>query len=111
MFRVDATSREGDRAQLRLLAAPLYRYEETKGELIDGALFAFVEATDPEVILLIEARRARDGTLAWQYGLARLNSVKLQAFYQDREVWSAPELPWRQVQDRSQPYFSLRIDE
>ena len=33
---------------MRLLAQPIYRYENTKGDLIDGALFAFVLGTDPE---------------------------------------------------------------
>ncbi len=106
-FRAEATSREGERSQLRLLSSPLYRCEKTEGDLIDGALFAFVQATDPDVVLLIEARR---GAAEWQYGLARLNSIALRAFFRDREVWSAPELPWRQVQDRSQPYFSRRFE-
>ena len=42
---------------MRLLAHPIYHYENTKGDLIDGGLFAFVQGTDPEVFLLVEARR------------------------------------------------------
>ncbi len=50
--------------ELRLLTQPIYRYENTSTDLIDGALFAFVQGTDPEVLLLIEARRD-DGGEQW----------------------------------------------
>ncbi len=56
-----------DKSELRLLPKPLYRYETNRPDLLDGALFAFVLATDPEVLLVIEARPA-DGTPIWQYG-------------------------------------------
>ena len=48
---------------LRLLSQPLYRYEKTEGDLVDGALFAFTLGTDPEALLFIEARVV-DGPLA-----------------------------------------------
>src|SRR5262245_29302153 len=35
-----------DREQLRLMPKPLYRYEPTSGQVIDGAVFAFVMGTD-----------------------------------------------------------------
>ena len=55
------TNREGVDRDMRLLAQPIYRYENTKGDLIDGGLFVFVLGTDPEVFLLIEARRPPSG--------------------------------------------------
>ena len=55
------TTREGVDRDMRLLAQPIYRYENTKGDLIDGGLFVFVLGTDPEVFLLIEARRPASG--------------------------------------------------
>lgn len=108
-FRVEATDRDDVESHLRLLTAPLYRYERTEHELVDGALFAFVQATDPDAVLLIEARRRSDGSTAWQFGLARLNSIELRAFHEDRQVWSAPELPWAAVQNRSRCYFSAPL--
>ncbi len=108
-FRVEATDRAEVESHLRLLTAPLYRYENTEQELIDGALFAFVQATDPDAVLLLEARRRSDGSTAWQFGLARLNSIELRAFHEDRQVWSAPELPWAEVQNRSRCYFSAPL--
>src|SRR5271156_2607058 len=38
--------------ELRLLSQPLFRYESKS----DGALFAFVMATDPEALLVIDER-------------------------------------------------------
>ena len=66
---------EKKRLELRLLPTPLYRYPAAKAEpvpkapgeatkttgVIDGAMFALLSeaGTDPEVLLLIEARRSR----------------------------------------------------
>jgi hypothetical protein len=83
-FQADKTDRQQDQRTLRLLTQPLYRYELSRDDLLDGALLALVEGTDPEVLLLIEARKTGE-RFGWQYALARLNSVRLQAKYKDRE--------------------------
>ena len=59
---------EGQRLELRLLPSPLYRYPTAKTGLIDGALFALVseDGTDPEVLLLVEARES-NGKVRWEY--------------------------------------------
>ena len=62
-FTARQTDRKDIDRDLRLLAQPIYRYEKTEGDLIDGGLFAFVLGTDPEAFLMIEARRI-DGTPA-----------------------------------------------
>jgi len=108
-FRADETSREGDQSPLRLLSQPIYRYQATKAPLLDGAMFAFVRATDPEIILLLEARNEAAGQAQWSYALARLNSCTMRVFYNDREVWSAAELPWSVVHDRAEPYFTVQF--
>ena len=51
---------------LRLLTQPIYKYETADS---GGALFAFVEGTDPEVFLMIEARTVDAGSV-WHYALA-----------------------------------------
>jgi hypothetical protein len=104
------TTREGVDRDMRLLAQPIYRYENTKGDLVDGGLFVFVIGTDPEAFLLIEARRTPGGTLQWQFGATRMNSVDLRIKRRDREVWSAPEIPWAQVWDGRQPYCVFRFE-
>jgi hypothetical protein len=77
---------EGERQELRLLTQPLYRYPTGEGDVVDGALFAFVMGTDPEVLLLLEARRSSE-KLSWQYGLARMNDCGVTVRHKDQEVW------------------------
>jgi hypothetical protein len=73
---------------LRLLTQPLNRYEPDRADLTDGALFAFVLATDPEALLVIEARPA-GGTPAWHYGFGRMSSKGLKAKHRGQLVWEA----------------------
>lgn len=63
--------------ELRLLNQPVHRYASESHGITDGALFAFVEATDPEVILILEAVTAGEKSY-WQYGLARMNAHGLK---------------------------------
>jgi hypothetical protein len=98
---------ENNRTELRLLPKPLYRYQTNRPELPDGALFAFVLTTDPEVLLVIEARPV-DGAAVWQYGFARMSMVNLRARHKDRDVW---RVDWAiAIQDSSEPYVTLRVD-
>ncbi len=81
---------EGKRWDLRLLPAPLYRYPEAKSGVVDGALFTLVSTagTDPEVLLLIEARE-EDGKLRWEYALGRFSDRSLYVQRKDKDVWSS----------------------
>jgi hypothetical protein len=73
---------------LRLLTQPLVRYAGDDQRPVDGALFAFARATDPDVLLLLEARsEAKGGAAKWHYALARMHCGALAMSYQDREVW------------------------
>jgi hypothetical protein len=108
-FTARQTARNGIDYEMRLLLQPLYRYEGTEGDLVDGALFAFVHAGDPEVFLLIEARKLGDSAL-WQYALARFNSIYLAVSHKGREVWTVqPIVPWESVLDRRQPYTAIML--
>jgi len=107
-FTARQTDRKDIDRDLRLLVQPIYRYEATEGDLIDGALFVFVLATDPEIFLQLEARRT-GGIPQWQFALARFNSVSLRVSYREREVWNAPTMPWNEVYDHARPYTTFRI--
>jgi hypothetical protein len=97
-FTATKTDRKGVTRPLRLLTQPLYRYESPGHGVVDGALFTFVEGTDPEVFLLIEAIRGEgEKAAAWRYALARMNSVNFRASHKDREVWSVPTITWQQA--------------
>ena len=74
--------------QLRLLRQPLYRYEHLTSGVVDGAIFAFVIANDPELLLQIEAVRTEATKLpTWQYRLIRMTSQQVEATLDGKPVW------------------------
>jgi hypothetical protein len=108
-FAATKHERDGAQQELRLLTQPIYRYAAPAQELLDGALFVFVQGTDPEVFLLLEAR-GREGQEAWQFALARMNGVGFNVRYQDREVWSVEAMPWRDIGSHAEAYTSFRFE-
>ena len=78
-----------DQEELRMFPQPIYRYHGPDPELLDGALFVFVQGTDPETLLMLEAVRTQTG-LQWQYDLVRRTSAALEGRYQGKTVWEAP---------------------
>jgi hypothetical protein len=79
-----------ERWELRLLSQPLYRYEKPEGDVIDGALFALVTSagTDPEVILVLEARQS-GGAPAWRWRAIRFSDSNLYVQRRGKEVWTS----------------------
>jgi hypothetical protein len=92
------------RNELRLLTQPLYRYAKEDGDILDGALFAFVEGNDPEVLLLLEAVSANGGkSHSWHFSMARMTGYRVSANLDGREVFSA--LPyWKNPRAVTDPY-------
>jgi hypothetical protein len=89
--------------ELRLLTQPVYRYASPSQKVVDGALFAFVQGTDPELILWLEAVGADDKP-EWRYALARMNSVSFRVSYQDKVVWDVGPMAWDDVRGHRLPY-------
>jgi hypothetical protein len=89
-FAGKSLSDQGVAWALRLLPQPLYRYESTDPDLLDGALFALVSSagTDPEILFLLEARKGPSGP-QWVFGAARFSDMNLWLTHKGREVWSA----------------------
>ncbi|MDB5306175.1 MAG: hypothetical protein JWO38_377, partial [Gemmataceae bacterium] len=58
--------------------------------VVDGAVFALVSeaGTDPEVLLVIEAREEA-GKLQWEYACGRFSDWELHVQRKDKEVWSS----------------------
>jgi hypothetical protein len=108
-FTADLVHPEKGRNALRLLPQPVYRYEKLPKDLVDGALFAFVQGTDPEVFLLIEAEKT-DAGVRWRYAASRMNMFELHLYLDDKEVWSAQQLAWSDVADRRGPYAIIVLD-
>lgn len=89
-FRCRLTDDSGKEEELRLLPTPLYRYKTDRQDLFDGAIFAFAQGTDPEVILLLEARRREGNSSHWQYAITRRSMLALEADLDGQRVWSVP---------------------
>lgn len=98
--------------ELRPLPQPLYRYESTDPEVIDGALFAFVSTagTDPEVFIVLDARRpAGASSPSWQYAVARFTDLDLWVRYKGAEVYQGKRIHWNEpIQDPKHRYRSFR---
>jgi hypothetical protein len=77
---------------LRMLSKPLARYGKPGSEVTDGALFAYVLTTDPEVFLMIEARTGRDGP-EWQYAFAPMSVYTLEGSCKKRVVCNLQSWP------------------
>ena len=90
------------RWELRMLAKPLLRYADEKADLLDGAMFALAHGTDPEVFILLEARKA-DGDYVWHYALAPMTGYALKVQLDGKETW---EVQWRKGPYKpSDPFF------
>ena len=108
-FSATSTDAKPGTWHLRLQSTPVYRYETTGGDLLDGAMFTFTQGTDPQMWLLIEARKTEAGH-QWQYAFARFDAkVEFRGRHKDLEVWSARQLvpPWKNVQDVRKPYIAI----
>lgn len=89
---------------LRRLTQPLHRYGRPEGPALDGAIFGFVMGTDPEVLLLIEARE-HEGKHRWEYALARMTGSICSAELDGKRVWEVPNWPW--TPDPTLPYITF----
>jgi hypothetical protein len=90
-FSGRSLSDQGQAWELRLLPQPLYRDEHSADpDVLNGALFTLVSSagTDPEIILLLEARKSQSGT-QWFYGAARFSDMNLWLKHKGNEVWSS----------------------
>jgi hypothetical protein len=116
-FSGEKTTRQDETRALRILPRPVFRYaaadepqaEEEAAGTIDGALFAFVEATDPEIFLWLEARDAEDKP-AWHFAAVRMNSIRLALSHDGKPAWEVDVLPWREALNRRDlPYTAFQV--
>jgi hypothetical protein len=88
-----ARMRSGQKTHtLRLTPTPLYRYQSTNPDVLDGALFSYLwdNGTDPEFLLLLEARQTADGP-RWYFAPVRFTWREVWLTRDDKEVWRVPE--------------------
>jgi hypothetical protein len=117
-FKATMTGWKGDnsdREELRLLPRPLFRYElkeakESSPHLLDGALFAFVMGTDPEVVIVLEAVGPANEAV-WQYAFARATSGGLETKLDGNVVWTAEKFPQNRVPTNPQVTVQRLLEE
>jgi hypothetical protein len=93
--------------QLRLLTKPFIRYGKPETPILDGALFCFAHGTDPEVLLMIEARPGKEGA-EWQYAFAPMTGFAVNASWKDKEIWSRPLQVYSSTSDPSSTFHVRR---
>lgn len=71
--------------QLRLLRAPLYRYQAPGEGVVDGALFGYVLTSSPEAVVLVEARKT-NSALEWHYAAMRSTRFAITVWLDDEKV-------------------------
>jgi hypothetical protein len=107
-FSVTKTDRDGSQQEMRLLPQPIYRYDAPQQKVQDGALFVFVQGTDPEVFLLLEARGPADSA-KWSFAAARMNGVGFRLRRRDREVWAVEVMPWQDIRSHAETYTTFQF--
>lgn len=115
-FSANFTDLKGQTTELRLMPQPLIRYEPKNSPVQDGALFSFAEGTDPQVMLLVEARSAA-GKRRWEYAFVRSHFVELRGSHRGKEVWhveadrSLTKATFGVTEHSTKTYWSVPKDE
>jgi hypothetical protein len=86
----EMTPNEG-RIELRPLASPLHRYTDKESGVIDGAIFAFANGTNPEVFLVLEAGEVAGQPPVWRFALAQMTGAVVAVSLDDKEIWTRGE--------------------
>jgi hypothetical protein len=95
----------GRELRLRTLPQPLYRYPSGETNLIDGALFCMFADWDPDLILMIEARKSNGGS-QWVYGVARFNATPLRLEHKGLTIWESGLVP---MSDPTSPFYAAVV--
>jgi hypothetical protein len=77
-----------ERYELRVLPQPVHRYADANAGLIDGGLFMISYGLNPELVLLVEARREKSSPPAWSFGVARISIAEIHVDFDGKEIWS-----------------------
>jgi hypothetical protein len=88
---------------LRMLPRPFARYGKEDSDVIDGALFAYVLTTDPEVYLMLEVHKGKDGP-EWQYAFAPSSVYQVRGKVKGVEVWELPRRQTTGSRDANKPF-------
>lgn len=87
-YTVTLTDEKQVVTELRLLPQPILEYAAPSRKILNGAIFAYAIATDPEAMLVVELVQ-QEGKEVYRCGFARSHYGKLQAVDENgKEIWS-----------------------
>ena len=95
----------GDTTEIRILPTPIFEYREMEADSPVGAIFGLsATGTNPDVLLLIEAREHTSEELRWEYAIARMTTAGVILKLDDEDVWDVPGVANR---DNVQPNWTF----
>jgi hypothetical protein len=94
-------------SELRLMPQPIYRYPEGAG-VLDGAIFAFVMGTDPELLAVVEARAGRDAGVDWFLGFVQFTNAAVRATFDEVEVYRARQ--WSPAESAGRHHLGIAVE-
>lgn len=80
----------GQQYALRLLPHPIERYSDSTTGVVDGGLFIYANGTNPEVLLMVEARKIGEGRPKWMFAAMPLSHAEVFLKHGARDVWTSP---------------------
>jgi hypothetical protein len=89
---------KGEDQSPRLLPRPIYRYDMERTKTQDGAVYAFVVGTDPELLLVLECDTAA-AKPEWRYGVGRMNRDALRVLRKGEKVWEGAAFKAQGLED------------
>ncbi len=97
----------GQHYALRLLPRPVDRYSDAASGVVDGSLFVYAHGTNPEVVLMLEARRNDVGPPKWSFAAAPLTHAETELRIANGEVWKSLSKDPPNVPISTDPYYDF----
>jgi hypothetical protein len=105
-FEAHTIDTRGKRWELRQVATPIFEYEVDAADTLGGALFAFCQGTDTELLLVIEAKKV-DGRPQFRYAYASFTDYDVFLKLGDQAAVQAPKGNWS---ENGNPHFFSPIE-
>ena len=106
-FSASIADPEAGRQELRVLPKPVYRYSQPEEGVLDGAIFVFARGTNPEMLLVFEARQTQVGNVAWMYAPARYTGRQAEMSCPGGRTWSHEAIHGQR--DPTAPFFQISL--
>ena len=87
--RILLNPRTNSTEEMRLLARPIYEYDDPPGQYRGAAFGYSTGGRNPDLLILVEARQA-DGVLRWHYAPVRLTIGGVTIKLDGKSVWEVP---------------------